>query len=188
MKSPVNFLIASLLLWMCGSTYYYVTNIKFFANESTSFSLIVSKVEETLSEAEVIEKEIAEGVGEVAEEKALVEKEISIDNKTVYFDFGSNNLTLDDGFESYIDELNTYMDEHTNQSIWLIGHTDSSGSESVNTLMGMERAEFVKSILVQAGVDGNQIKTESKGEKEASSSSDTREGRSTDRRVEIITK
>lgn len=187
MKSPVNVLIAILLLWMCGSTYYYVTNIQVLDNELTSISAMVSEVEETLSEVEVIEKEIAEGVVEVAEEKALVEQEISIDNKTVYFGFGSNNLTLDDGFESYINELNIYMDEHTDQSILLVGHTDTCGSESVNTLMGMERAEFVKSILVQAGVDGNQIKTESKGEKEASSSSDTREGRSTDRRVEIIT-
>jgi len=188
MKNPVNILIAILLLWMCGSTYYYITNIIVLDHESISSSVMVSEVEETRSELEVIEKEITEGVDEVVEEKTLVEKEISIDNKTVYFGFGSNNLTLDDGFKGYIDDLNTYIEEHTDQIILLIGHTDTVGSESVNTLMGMERAEFVKSILIQAGVDGNQIKTKSKGETEASSSSDTKEGRSTDRRVEIITK
>ncbi|PCJ26997.1 MAG: hypothetical protein COA97_04700 [Flavobacteriales bacterium] len=188
MKSTANIFITILLLWMCGSAYYYVTNIKGFTNEPKNTFSTTSNVGKTISDVEIIEEEVVSELKEEEEETVPAEEEISMDNKTIYFGFGLNNLTIDSDLKTYISELNTFLQKHTDQNIVLIGHTDTTGSESINNLMGLERAKFVKNILVEAGIDGSQIKTESKGEKEASSTSVTREGQSTDRKVEIITK
>lgn len=186
MRSPANILIAILLLWMFGSSYYYVCKIKGICNEPTSTVVTVINTDVKVEEPETVDDEVDITVEE--EDIVSVEEAMTIDNKTVYFGFRLNNLTLDDELKTYMSDLSVFMQEHKDQGILLIGHTDTIGSENVNNLMGMERAKFVKKMLVEAGIDVDQIKTESKGENEAFASSDTEEGRGKDRRVEIITK
>ena len=65
------------------------------------------------------------------------------------------------------------------------GHTDSTGSESYNMDLSARRAEAVKNLLVQKGVDPSRILTLAFGESKSIASNDSDYGRAQNRRVEI---
>lgn len=71
------------------------------------------------------------------------------------------------------------------QSINVVGHTDSDGTEAYNQGLSERRAASVKDYLVQQGVSGSVISTSGKGESSPATSNATREGRQQNRRVEI---
>lgn len=50
--------------------------------------------------------------------------------------------------------------------IKLVGHTDRLGSEDYNRKLGQNRAETVRSLLIQNGVDANAVSTASAGEQQ----------------------
>lgn len=63
----------------------------------------------------------------------------------------------------------------------LVGRTDSAGAEAYNQNLGLKRAEYVKDVLVRAGVDANRIETQSAGAEQAG------EGAAGyDRRVDVV--
>jgi OmpA-OmpF porin, OOP family len=51
-------------------------------------------------------------------------------------------------------------------SVKVIGHTDPEGSEGYNQALSQRRAETVKTLLTQRGVDANKITTEGRGERD----------------------
>jgi OOP family OmpA-OmpF porin len=71
------------------------------------------------------------------------------------------------------------------QSINVVGHTDSDGTEAYNQGLSERRAASVKDYLIQQGVSGSVISTSGKGESSPAASNATREGRQQNRRVEI---
>ena len=129
-------------------------------------------------------------IEELSEEDRLhlahIEKQLRAENKLVYFEPAENELALDDELKLYFSELSLFMHHHAHHSITLVGHTDELGSVKYNDKLGLERAEFVKSALVEAGINGEQIKTISKGEHELVTPDETDEDRMKERRVEII--
>ena len=74
------------------------------------------------------------------------------------------------------------------EMLQVIGHTDSTGPESYNQGLSERRAEAAASYLIGAGVPASQITTMGKGESEPVADNSTREGRSMNRRVEIMTR
>jgi OOP family OmpA-OmpF porin len=67
----------------------------------------------------------------------------------------------------------------------VVGHTDSIGSDQYNMKLGLRRAEAVKAYLVSKGMNANQIRTSSKGEREPIADNKTAQGRAMNRRVVI---
>ncbi len=65
------------------------------------------------------------------------------------------------------------------------GHTDSTGAERDNYLLGRKRAEAVKKALIEAGVESSRIQTISFGETRAAAPETTEEGMALNRRVEV---
>ena len=129
-------------------------------------------------------------IEELSEEDRLhlahIEKQLRAENQLVCFEPAENELALDDEQKRYFSELSLFMHHHAHHSITLVGHTDELGSEKYNDKLGLERAEFVKSALVEVGINGDQIKTISKGEHELVTPDETDEDRMKERRVEII--
>jgi len=129
-------------------------------------------------------------IEELSEEDKLhlahIEKQLRAENKLVYFESAENELALDDELKLYFSELSLFMHHHAHHTITLVGHTDELGSEKYNDKLGLERAEFVKRALAEAGINGDQIETVSKGEHELVTPDETDEDRMKERRVEII--
>jgi OOP family OmpA-OmpF porin len=71
------------------------------------------------------------------------------------------------------------------QSINVVGHTDSDGTEAYNQGLSERRAASVKDYLVQQGVSSSVISTSGQGESSPTASNATKEGRQQNRRVEI---
>ncbi|HET7863043.1 MAG TPA: OmpA family protein [Burkholderiaceae bacterium] len=73
-----------------------------------------------------------------------------------------------------------------NMHVRVIGHTDSTGSDSVNNPLSMDRAQSVRSYLVNKGVASNRIDTDGKGSYLPVADNSTPSGRARNRRVEIF--
>lgn len=66
-----------------------------------------------------------------------------------------------------LDAFFTFLaNENKNNIIELVGHTDSDGDEGENFEEALQRANAVKSILIEKGVDPSLINANSKGETE----------------------
>lgn len=66
------------------------------------------------------------------------------------------------------------------------GHTDAVGSDQYNNGLSQRRADSVRDYLVQRGVAASRVETRGHGESQPIASNDTDEGRSMNRRVELV--
>lgn len=73
-------------------------------------------------------------------------------------------------------------------SITVVGHTDSTGSDAYNQNLSERRAASVKNYLVSQGVSSTAIRTSGMGESQPVADNSTDDGRQQNRRVEISLK
>jgi len=99
--------------------------------------------------------------------------------------FDTNSAIIKPGLYSEIGRIANILVKYPQTVIQVEGHTDSTGSESYNMELSTRRAETVKSLLVQRGVDSARILTLAFGETAPIASNDTDYGRAQNRRVEI---
>lgn len=78
------------------------------------------------------------------------------------FQFNSDDLT--DESRAALPELVSQVRQRPAPELLVIGHTDTVGAGNVNQQLGLKRAEAVRRILVDAGVDAAFIETTSHGE------------------------
>lgn len=72
-----------------------------------------------------------------------------------------------------------------NFSLKLAGHTDNTGSDALNMRLSKDRAEAVKTYLVQQGANASRIEATGYGETQPIASNKTAAGRQKNRRVEF---
>lgn len=75
---------------------------------------------------------------------------------------------------------------HTSSKITIEGYTDSTGQYDKNIALSKRRAEAVKKLMVQYGVDSSRISAFGKGSLSPIASNDTKIGRAQNRRIEIV--
>lgn len=102
----------------------------------------------------------------------------------ILFAVDSTALTgaLQNDLFSVAASLNRYPDTTVN----VIGHTDNTGAASYNQDLSQRRAQAVASVLINAGVTPQRIRSIGRGEDAPIASNLTPEGRQQNRRVEII--
>ena len=66
------------------------------------------------------------------------------------------------------------------------GHTDATGSTALNHQLGLQRADAVRQHLAQAGMPLHRIATISYGETAPMADNTSAEGRSLNRRVQLV--
>ncbi|MDP2088446.1 MAG: OmpA family protein [Flavobacteriaceae bacterium] len=109
-------------------------------------------------------------------------------NKTLRFSFGNQSFRPTDELIDYVLELKSFLSQYPNKKVYIIGHTDSEGDATFNYNIGLQRAQFVRDFLILQQIETYKIITESKGEIEPIADNTTREGKSLNRRIEIIIK
>jgi outer membrane protein OmpA-like peptidoglycan-associated protein len=103
----------------------------------------------------------------------------------IKFTSGRAQLTAQAGQE--LDQLVAKLKADTQPVfIEIQGHTDATGSDAGNEQLGLKRAEAVRTHLARAGLPLARMATISYGESAPLADNNTREGRSTNRRVQLI--
>jgi len=98
------------------------------------------------------------------------------------FDVGRANVKPE--MRPVLDQFAQGLDP--NMHVRVIGHTDSTGSDAVNNPLSMDRAQSVRSYLVNKGVSAGRIDTEGKGSYLPVADNTSSDGRARNRRVEIF--
>ena len=101
----------------------------------------------------------------------------------VTFDLDSDMVRP--GLFNELDRIAQIMIKYPQTSILVEGHTDGTGSEGYNQQLSQRRANSVKNLLVQRGVQEFRINTLGFGESRPVATNTTPEGRQLNRRVEI---
>lgn len=104
----------------------------------------------------------------------------------LYFKTGQSGYIQTEDTKKFFDEAEKYLKENKGKKLLITGHTDDKGPEAVNMELSKARATNVKSRLKKAGIDGDQIIVEAKGESEPKESNETLEGRKANRRVTVV--
>lgn len=99
--------------------------------------------------------------------------------------FDTNSTVVRPGLYNEIDRIAQVMVQYPETQIVVQGHTDSSGSDEYNQRLSERRAETVKNLILQRGVDSSRITSMGYGESMPVASNNTPEGRQMNRRVEI---
>lgn len=100
------------------------------------------------------------------------------------FEFGKS--TLSSAAMQNIDNLAASLNKYPDTDIMIIGHTDAVGTDAINNRLSLERANSVKNYATSKGVDLSRLKTSGKGKVEPIASNDTEDGRTQNRRVEVV--
>ena len=106
--------------------------------------------------------------------------------KNVFFESGSAELKTTSLTElNYLKEL---LENNSNLTIQINGHTDNVGSESDNLALSQNRAKAVQDHLIQAGITPARLGYKGFGESQPIDTNDTEAGRKNNRRTEFIIK
>lgn len=99
--------------------------------------------------------------------------------------FDVNSAVVRPGLYDDLDRIARIMIKYPQTSIVVAGYTDSTGTEAYNQRLSERRAESVKNLLVQQGVQTDRITAVGYGESRPVATNATPEGRRLNRRVEI---
>ncbi len=101
----------------------------------------------------------------------------------VSFDTGRSDIKSN--FRPVLERFAQTLNDNPAATVSIIGHTDSTGSPSINDPLSVDRAARTRDYLSQRGVSPNRINVDGRGEREPVASNDTDSGRARNRRVEI---
>jgi outer membrane protein OmpA-like peptidoglycan-associated protein len=174
MKNPIIFLIVLLAIWIGGSSYAYVCKVR---KDCSGQNAGVNPGKEIAGEGSV--KADSSNVGVVSEELTPPEKLI------LYFDPGKCQCNLNQDEKYRLDKIKEFMMKADKRSVEVTGHTDISGTEALNMQISMQRAEYARQLLTQAGIRESSVEIAGKGSQVPASDNNSAGGRAKNRRVEI---
>jgi len=103
----------------------------------------------------------------------------------VQFDTGKSDFDLIQA-KPHLNKLARLLQEKTDNSILIEGHTDDVGSAEFNVQLSLRRAEAVRLALIQRGIAKERLKVSGYGRARPIAPNDTEVGRTLNRRVELI--
>lgn len=99
--------------------------------------------------------------------------------------FVTDGYALDPSDSTVLDPIAAAIKACPDARITVIGHTDNTGNDAINTPLSASRAQAVADYLVTQGVPANAVTSRGAGSGEPVASNDTEEGRAQNRRTEI---
>ena len=150
-----------------------------------------------LAETSATAAELAQREAELASEQAAslrrqlenlqlrqTESGVVVTLGDVLFESGATDLVSE--AQASIEEVVDLLQTEPDKRIRIEGHTDSTGSTETNLRLSQQRADAVLTELVSFGVDASRITSVGMGEDFPIASNETEEGRSRNRRVDVI--
>lgn len=102
--------------------------------------------------------------------------------------FDINSAALRKDFRNSLKTMADVISEYDQTAVHIIGHTDSTGTQSYNQQLSEKRATTVSRYLSRNGIDRQRMRYSGRGEDMPIDSNATSSGRSKNRRVEIYLK
>lgn len=102
--------------------------------------------------------------------------------------FDVDQSVIKPAFQPSLDKLADVLIKYDRTVVHVVGHTDSTGSDSHNQALSERRAQSVSRYLEQRGVPYQRLRYEGRGESEPRDSNATAAGRQLNRRVEVFVK
>lgn len=102
----------------------------------------------------------------------------------ISFDTGRANIKPN--LQPILDQFAQGLHNQPNTEIRIIGHTDSTGSDSINNPLSVNRAASARDYLSARGVDGRRIQIDGRGSYEPIADNNSDAGRARNRRIEIF--
>ena len=132
---------------------------------------------------------------QLSRERAAEEIQISrLADDTLKLDLSSevsfdvDSFRINRGFYASLNKVASVLSDYPQTAVHIVGHTDSSGSDSYNQQLSVQRASSVKNYLTRQGVDELRTRPDGRGETSPVATNATEDGRSRNRRVEIFLK
>ncbi len=100
--------------------------------------------------------------------------------------FATGQSTLQLRLQTVLNTVASTLNTNNTTVVYVVGHTDNTGSDSINFPLSMRRAESTRNYLVNKGVSSSRFTVEGKGATQPVSSNDTVSGRADNRRVEVF--
>lgn len=102
----------------------------------------------------------------------------------ILFDVGKSELKS--AAMTNIQNLSKSLKDNPETNVLIIGHTDNTGSDAFNSRLSERRAESVKGFAMNQGIMSDRLNVQGKGEAEPIADNTSEDGRSKNRRVEIV--
>ncbi|CAN5756097.1 OmpA family protein [soil metagenome] len=99
------------------------------------------------------------------------------------FDFDSD--VVKGAARTNLSELSESLRQYPETEVLIVGHTDSTGSDSYNMSLSQRRSAAARNFLVSQGVNASRVRIEGRGESEPIASNETAAGQAQNRRVEV---
>lgn len=100
--------------------------------------------------------------------------------------FATGKADLMPGAVNTVTRLARFMQQYSEKTVLIEGHTDSTGGASMNLQLSENRANAVRGVLLSEGISSIRIETIGYGMSKPVATNNTVEGRQSNRRVEII--
>jgi outer membrane protein OmpA-like peptidoglycan-associated protein len=99
--------------------------------------------------------------------------------------FATNQSAINANFYPVLDSVALVLEEFEKTLVDVVGHTDSTGSDTINQPLSEDRAASVGAYLMSRGVIPQRLVTAGFSSRKPIADNDTAEGRALNRRVEI---
>jgi OOP family OmpA-OmpF porin len=100
--------------------------------------------------------------------------------------FATNEATLTESSVETLDKAAASLKEWGDVKIEVAGYTDNTGTDEHNEKLSLHRADAVRTYLIGKGVAADRLTAKGYGESNPVASNDTVEGRTENRRVELV--
>ncbi|MBX9924479.1 MAG: OmpA family protein [Rhabdochlamydiaceae bacterium] len=104
--------------------------------------------------------------------------------QTVYFNTDEFTLKKQEYVQT-IHKVANYLKDHPKTYIFIEGYCDQRGPEAYNLALGSRRSNYVRNLLIEKGVNGDQIHTISYGKERLFDSANTPEAWAKNRRAQF---
>lgn len=100
--------------------------------------------------------------------------------------FATNSTAVSGASRADLSTLASSINRYPDSTVNVIGHTDNVGDAAFNDDLSQRRAQAVTSVLINAGVAPQRLRSIGRGEAQPVATNQTAQGRQANRRVEIV--